>query len=157
MRAPFSPELFSRSLVCLAFVLAAFAPLLAQSLPAALAPGEEQRCGKSLAGKRYNRTELYLGMSTPDGATVTDAEFQRFVDDHVTTRFPEGFTIVAASGQFKDSRGAIVREDSRVLVVLYPLEDSRSSNSIESIRAAYRTRYQQESVLRVDDHSCASF
>lgn len=157
MRTPFSPEIFNRSLVCLAFVLAAFAPLLAQSLPAALAPGEEQHCGKSLAGKRYNRTELYLGMATPDGATVSDAEFQRFVDAQVTPRFPAGFTIVAASGQFKDYRGAIVRENARVLVVLYPLEDGQSSESIETIRAYYKVEYRQESVLRVDGESCASF
>lgn len=157
MRTLFSPEIFNRSLVYLAFVFAALAPLLAQSLPAALAPGEEQHCGKSLAGKRYSRTELYLGMATPDGATVNDAEFQRFIDAQVTPRFPAGFTIVAASGQFKDFRGAIVREDARVLVVLYPVEDGKSSKSIETIRAAYKTQYQQESVLRVDGQSCASF
>ena len=61
------------------------------------------------------------------------------------------------SGQFKDVSGAIVREDARVLVVLYPREDDRSSESIETIRAAYKTQYQQESVLRVDGESCASF
>ena len=147
--------IFNRTLVCIAFALAGLAPFLAQSLPAAL--GDEQQCGKSLAGKRYNRTELYLGMATPEGATVSDTEFQRFVDTQVTPRFPAGFTIVPASGQFKDLRGAIVREDSRVLVVLYPLEDGQGSNHVETIRAAYKTQYRQESVLRVDGVSCASF
>src|SRR5262245_37107656 len=157
MGAPFNPMIFNRSFLYLALVLAALAPVLAQSLPATWLPAPEQDCGKALAGKRYNRTELYLGMSTPDGATVSDTEFQRFVDTQVTTRFPEGFTIVAASGQFKDSRGAIVRENARVLVVLYPLDDAVASKGIETIRTAYKTQYQQESVLRVDDQSCASF
>src|SRR5262245_49938428 len=114
---------FNRSLLYLVVVLAAFVPVLAQSVPPPRASSMGPDCGKALAGKRYNRTELYLGMSTPDGATVSDAEFQRFVDTQVTTRFPEGFTIVAASGQFKDARGAIVRENARVLVVFYPLNN----------------------------------
>lgn len=155
MRTLFNREIFNRGLVCLAFVLAALAPLLARSLPAD-ATGQ-RHCGNSLAAKLYNRTELYLGMATPAGAPVPDAEFQRFVDAQVTPRFPRGFTIVPASGQFKDVRGAIVRENSRVLVVLYPPEDGRASESIEIIRSACKTQHQQESVLRVDGESCASF
>jgi Protein of unknown function (DUF3574) len=157
MHTPFSSRIFRPGFLYLALVLVALTPVLAQSLPATRAPGLQQDCAKTLAGKRYNRTELYLGMSTLEGATVSDAEFQHFVDTEVTTRFPEGFTIVAASGQFTDSRGAIVRENARVLVVLYPLDDGAASKSIETIRAAYKTQYRQESVLRVDDQSCASY
>jgi hypothetical protein len=117
-----------------------------------------QDCGTSPAAKRFNRTELLLGLSKPDGSAVTDAQFQSFIDTEVTPRLPEGFTIVAGSGQFKDSRGAIVRESARVLVVLHPLAaDGRSSQRIEEIRASYKSRYQQESVARVDGESCASF
>ena len=152
-------ETLCRRLAGPAFALATIALLLlVPTLPAAV-PGKdsprEQLCATS--GKRFHRTELYLGMSTPDGATVSDAEFQRFVDSQVSPRLPEGFTIVAASGQFQDFRGGIVREQTRVLVVLYPLGDAASSERIEAIRASYRAAYRQESVLRVDDESCASF
>ena len=114
-------------------------------------------CTASLAGKPFHRTEVLLGLSKPDGSTVTEAEFQRFIDTEVTPRFPDGFTVVAGSGQFKGSDGAIVQESARVLVVLHPVADSRSSQSIEEIRASYKYHHQQHSVARVDGESCASF
>jgi hypothetical protein len=39
-----------------------------------------------------------------------------------------------------------------VLILLFPLEDFRdSSRKINAIRERYKTEFQQESVLRVDD------
>jgi hypothetical protein len=95
-------------------------------------------------------------LSKPDGSTVSDAEFQRFIDAEATPRLPDGFTVVAGNGQFKDASGTIVREEARVLIVLHAFEDTRSSKSIEKIRAAYKAMFQQQSVLRVDGESCAS-
>ena len=46
----------------------------------------------------------------------------------------------------------IIKEDSFVLILLYPLEDFRdSSRKINVIRERYKDQFQQESVLRVDD------
>jgi hypothetical protein len=42
-----------------------------------------------------------------------------------------------------------------VIVALYPLGDDRTSAEIERVRTAYRKAFAQESVLRVDDESCA--
>lgn len=116
----------------------------------------EQRCGASLSGKRFNRTELFLGLSRADGTVITEAEFQGFVDAEIAPRFPDGFTVVAANGQFKDASGASVQERARVLVVIHPLDDSRTSKNLEEIRASYKARHQQYSVLRVDGAACAS-
>src|SRR5215475_15273737 len=148
----------SRDLAGLAVVLVCFLALLSERLWAT--PDSQsirQSCAGSSIGKRFNRTELLLGLSQRDGSTVTDPEFQHFIDMEVTPRFPGGFTVVAGSGQFKDSRGIIVRESARVLVVLYPLSDRRSSQDIDEIRASYKDKHQQESVARVDGASCASF
>jgi hypothetical protein len=117
--------------------------------------GDAQSCGTAHGGVRVSRTEVFLGMSKPDGSTVSDAAFQRFVDAEVTPRLPEGFTIVAGNGQFRDPSGAIVKEPARVLVALYPFQNRGSSAGIERIRAAYREAFQQTSVLRVDGDSCA--
>ena len=153
------PHSASSGLVGLAvIVLFSLVPSLTQRL-GAQAPGEAvaQRCGNSPSAKRVSRTEVFLGLSKPDGSTVTDAEFQRFIDAEATPRFPDGFTVVMGNGQFKDSSGAIVREGARVLVVLYAFEDRLASASIEQIRAAYKAAFRQESVLRADGESCASF
>lgn len=112
-------------------------------------------CGAGLSGVRVHRTEVYLGLSRPDGSTVSDAEFQGFVDTEVATRLSGGFTVVAGNGQFRDSSGAQVKEPARVIVALYPLGDDRTSAEIERLRTAYRKAFAQESVLRVDDESCA--
>ena len=55
-------------------------------------------------------------------------------------------------GQFRGADGVLVKENSFVLVLLYPAETAiDSTRKIEQIRRLYITQFQQESVLRVDD------
>ena len=99
----------------------------------------------------FVRTELFFGTARPDGV-VTDEEFMEFLDHVITPRFPDGLTLLEADGQFRGADGVIVKEDSFVLILLYPLEDFReSSRRINVIRERYKDEFQQESVLRVDD------
>ena len=104
----------------------------------------------------WARTELYFGLSRPDGPAISDAEFQGFVDGEVTPRFPDGLTLLAGAGQWRGDDGAIVKEDSRVLVLLHP-EAPDVDRALEAIRGAYIEQFDQESVLRVDGASCVSF
>src|SRR6266404_3849288 len=67
----------------------------------------------------YYRTELYLGRSKPGGGIVTDDEWDAFLKDVVTPRFPDGFTIMQATGQYREKNGKIDKEQSEVLVFLY--------------------------------------
>lgn len=104
-----------------------------------------------IAGK-WIRTELYFGMSRKGGAEVSEAEFQGFVDEVVTPRFPSGLTILDARGQWREDDSALAKERSKVLVLIYPRSERRSANTkIEEIRAEYKSRFTQQSVLRVDD------
>jgi Protein of unknown function (DUF3574) len=100
---------------------------------------------------QFVRTELFFGTAKPDG-TVTDQEFFTFLDAEVTPRFPEGLTLLKAHGQFTGDDGVLVKEESFLLVLLYPLERAEDgSKKIEAIRRRYLKQFQQESVLRVDD------
>jgi hypothetical protein len=108
-------------------------------------------------GEIWARTELYFGTNRPDGTVVTDDKFKRFLDQEVTPRFPDGLTLLTGSGQFKNSSGVIIQEKSKVLILLYPLDDTGASNRIEMIREAYKRAFQQESVLRVDSRAGVSF
>lgn len=106
--------------------------------------------GKLFVFDSYLRTELFFGTAKADGSAVSEAEWQKFLADEVTPRFPSGFTILAGDGQFSDE-GKIIREKSYVLIVLYPLKTRRSSRrKIERIRSAYIKAFQQKSVMRVD-------
>ena len=116
----------------------------------------EHVCFATLKGRMHMRTELVFGMSRHEGPDVSEAEFMRFVDEQIAPRFPQGLTIVTGNGRFKDARGNIVQETSKLLVILYPFGDERSKQ-IEEIRSAYRTRFQQQSVLRIDEMQCVSF
>ena len=99
----------------------------------------------------FVRTELFFGTAKPVGA-VTEEEFEAFLDNVVTPLFPDGLTVTKANGQFKGADGLTIKEDSYVLVLLYPVEGQKaSSRNIDWIRRAYMDRHQQESVLRVDD------
>ena len=98
----------------------------------------------------YVREELYFGRSQPGGGEVTEEQWQKFVDTEVTPRFPDGLTVVDAYGQFLNSAGILAREDSKVLILLYVSTPERE-RSIQEIIDAYKSKFQQESVLRVTD------
>ncbi len=102
------------------------------------------------------RLELYFGTTQKDGSTVSDAAWGNFLDEEVTPRFPDGLTVLRGYGQWRNSQGVIAKEGSIVLVILYfPSEESETK--IEDIRAAYKDRFDQESVMRVDSANCVSF
>jgi hypothetical protein len=115
-------------------------------------------CGRG--AEPFLRTELYFGSNKPDGTVVTEREFQRFLNDVITPRFPDGLTLLTGLGQFRGSNGVIQRERSMLLILLYPRDSARSSGQkIEEIRAAYLKAFDQESVLRADGRlpECVSF
>ena len=99
----------------------------------------------------FARTELFFGTAKPEGV-VTEEEFLMFLDQEITPRFPDGLTLLKGDGQFRGESGEIIKEDSFLLILLYPLESFReSSRKINAIRRLYKMQFQQESVLRVDD------
>ena len=116
----------------------------------ALAPG--------VGAEPWIRTELYFGTTLPDGTRMSDEQWQGFLDDEITPRFPAGLTVLEGYGQFLDSEGVIGEEDSIVLILFYPADGGASSAAIEEIRDAYEIEFEQESVLRVDEEPvCVSF
>ncbi len=121
-----------------------------------IAKNPHQLCSNTPAAKPFTRTELFLGLHKPNGTDVNNTELQQFLDREVTPRFPDGFTVISGRGQFKDARGVILQEQSKLLIILYPIA-ATSNQQIEQIRKAYITAFQQQSVLRTDNLSCAAF
>jgi Protein of unknown function (DUF3574) len=153
-------HVLAASLTALAFTLASPSTALARNrlepAVAVAADGRAVRCAAPGA-QTFARTELFFGLSKP-GGVVTEEEFKNFVDLSVTPRFPDGLTLLSGVGQFRDSSGTTIVEGSKVLILLYPARGSGDANrAIEQIRADYKTRFEQQSVLRADDVSCVSF
>lgn len=102
------------------------------------------------------RLELLFGADRAGGTPVGEAEWSLFLDSEVTPRFPDGLTVLDGAGQWRSGGGGILRERSRLLLIWYR-PTARSEADIEAIRAAYKQRFAQESVLRADGVSCVSF
>jgi len=138
------------------FVSVLFA--LALALPGGLAPlpvRAQPACAEGAFP--LARLELYFGTQKPGGAPVTEAEWAAFLDEEVTPRFPDGLTVLTGNGQWRNSRGVVTKETSSVLVILYEPSGEKEA-AIEDIRAAYKDRFDQESVMRVDaGMQCVSF
>lgn len=124
----------------------------ATSAPAQAFAEKGARAQRRVGTEAFVRTELFFGTGKADGTAVTDEQFQQFLDDEVTPRFPDGLTVLSGLGQFKNSQGVTIEEKSFVLILLYPAAARRESDTkIEEIREAYKGAFAQESVLRVDD------
>ncbi len=98
---------------------------------------------------------LYFG-ATGSAGHVSEQEWQSFLADTVTPRFPEGLSVWSASGQWRSSAGEINREDSRILSIVHP-GGALQERSLQEIVSAYKSRFRQESVLRVESPVCAGF
>jgi len=109
-------------------------------------------------GEAMVRTELFFGLDRADGPDVTDAEWQAFVNEVVTPRFPAGLTVLSADGQWRDSSGAVIHERSRVIILLRSADAPKElEQSIEEIRKTYAERFKQDAVLRMDSVVRAAF
>ncbi|WP_044191247.1 DUF3574 domain-containing protein [Hyalangium minutum] len=107
-------------------------------------------------GSEMYRTELFFGLDRENTTSVSEAEWQNFVDTTVTPRFSSGLTMFDANGQYLMDNGNLIHEDSKVIVLLHDGSDA-ISNSIDTIREEYKSRFSQEAVLRVDSVSCVAF
>ena len=135
-----------------ALALLAAAPPARADMAGAQLPGASCKVGDAAMAS----LELLFGMNRQGGEPINDQEWQDFVDKEVTPRFPDGLSVLPAYGQWLGQGGQITKENSRLLMIWYqPKSDSDAL--IEAIRVAYKKRFQQESVMRIDGASCVSF
>lgn len=121
---------------------------------AACAHVKPEPCPSGL--KPVTAAEMFFGRNSPAGGTVSDEDWQRFLDREVTPRFLEGFTVTDAYGQWRGAEGAIAREKSkRLLLILSGAPDEGAR--IAAIREAYKAAFRQDSVLLVESTACAAF
>ena len=107
-------------------------------------------------GEILTQSTLYFGLNRPKGPQVTAAEWQQFVDGEITPRFRDGLTIVNASGQWLGHDGKLAQEPSKTVMLIHAT-DAESSYKIEALRRLYQSRFDQDSVMRVDNKACVAF
>lgn len=99
---------------------------------------------------------LYFGTSRDTRPAVTEAEWDTFLTQVLTAHFPEGLTILTGTGQWRSGSGEVVREGSHVLSLVHP-GNGASEASIKAVIRSYKSRFEQESVLRVRSSACVAF
>ena len=114
------------------------------------------RAGCAVEAGSAVRTELMFGLSRRDGTAISDDEFAAFFAAEVADRLDRGVTLVAAEGRYRDRHGALVAERTKLLIWLHA-ESARNEQAIEAVRAMYKQRFDQESVLRADSQSCVDY
>jgi hypothetical protein len=106
--------------------------------------------------RQMARVELIFGLGLQDDSGISEAEWQRFLADEVTPRFPDGLTAYDAYGQWQHPDRGIVRLRSKVLQIWYVMSRA-DQEKIDAIRAAFKARFSQLSVMRIDGADCVSF
>ena len=101
------------------------------------------------------RESIYFGTGKKEGSVSTD-EWASYINTTVTPRFPDGFTVTSASGQWQGFDGVIIKEPSYILTLVHSGAENKES-AVNEIISIYKNTFQQESVLRVRDMACVSF
>jgi len=109
-------------------------------------------CGASTAAQV--RTTLYFGTARPKGS-VSELEWQLFLRDEVTPRFPDGLTVWDAEGQWRPAPGAIAHERAKVLLLVHA-DTIASRQSVLQVIERYRKAFDQQSVLWETSRVCVA-
>ena len=109
-------------------------------------------CGATSASQL--RTTLYFGRTRPKGS-VSELEWQMFLRDEVTQRFPEGLTVWEAEGQWRTAAGSIDHEQSKILLLVHP-DTAAARESVQAVIEAYRKKFEQQSVLWESARVCVA-
>lgn len=98
---------------------------------------------------------LYFGLSTSQGP-VTPAQWEGFLNKEVTPRFPDGLTVLDAKGQWKNAKGTIGKEPTKVLILIHP-DSAAEDQAVQALIDIYKKEFHQESVMRVRGRPEVSF
>ena len=105
---------------------------------------------------RFTELNVYFGLEKGTGETVTEEEWQSFLADTVTPRFPDGLTVLDARGQWFDTdAGRLYRESTKLLNVLVPA-DTAGVDTVREISDIYKQRFEQQAVFYTSLPACAA-
>jgi hypothetical protein len=104
-------------------------------------------------------TRLYFGLGLADDVNsgISEQDWRAFLDREVTPRFPDGLSVVDVYGQWQGKQQkAPERLRSKMLVIDYP-DTAQNRAKVEAIRAAWKQKTGDQSVLRVTQPADVSF
>ena len=106
--------------------------------------------------QRLRTAQLFFGRNIGSKPGVSEAAFAKFVDEELTPRFPDGLTVLDGGGQWRGPENKLIRESAKIVLIVLP-QRGDSIERVEAARAAYKTRFNQESVVLITQPGCVSF
>lgn len=103
--------------------------------------------GGSTACAEHRQDRVLFGMNSPDGP-VSETQWQAFLAEVVTPRFPAGLTVYQAKGQWRGDSGQVEQEDSRAIDLIHE-DTAEERKRVVEIAEEYKRRFKQEAVLIV--------
>jgi len=101
--------------------------------------------------------ELLFGRKIGDRIGVSEAAWARFLAREVTPRFPDGLTVINASGQWRDrERNKVVREPSKVVQIVLP-GAADDEEKLAAVIEAYKREFHQQGVGLIVRPACVRF
>jgi hypothetical protein len=95
-------------------------------------------------------TDLYFGQSKPGGGMITENEWKNFKENRIAKVFKEGSTVLNGAGNWADPVTQKLISEPTFVVIYFHKNSPKLSRQIDSLRFWYKTKFQQQSVLRVD-------
>lgn len=88
---------------------------------------------KHVAARTMERTELYFGAVAPD-------QWDAFLAEEVTPRFPDGLTWFDVQGQWRGPSGQPEKLPSRLLIVLHA-DNAHNDQALDEIGQLFKQRF----------------
>ena len=133
------------------FIVAVVCTLFAASC----ANGGDFDCPEGM--ENFIELNVYFGQEKGNGETVSEGEWQAFLANAVTPRFPDGLTVLDARGQWFDTdHGRLYRESTKLLNVLVPVDSAPSSvGAVRELSEIYKEQFDQHAVFHTTSPACA--
>ena len=109
---------------------------------------------------RQQSALLFFGTAIRQGnhtGHIGGDEWKGFVESAIVPRLPDGFTVLEGQGFYRSAiDGAAARESTYILMVAHR-NDADINGRLATIVEDYKTRFHQESVLRLDQCGAYKF
>jgi len=96
--------------------------------------------GGNAASREY---KIYCGMSSKQGE-VSEVAWRQFCDRHVSAAFPDGYTVLDATGYWRTGSDATAKERAKVILIVAPAD---AREKVRAVAYRYREEFDQEAVL----------
>jgi hypothetical protein len=104
-------------------------------------------------------TRLYFGLGLADHPEqgISEANWRAFLDKEVTPRFPAGLSVLDVYGQWQGKEQTEPKRLRSKMLIIYYADNAENRAKIDAIRAAWKQKTGDQSVLRVTGPVDVSF